>query len=153
MKIGVLVNDLGYTQQNYFFITNVNQLVSSRSDVDIIAFYESLRKPCLAMNFACMQINEAYGYDGVVLATSLLTADKLIRFPSPKKKLFYVWDLEWLRIQSKQFTTLRAIYGHPELELIARSKEHARLIEECWNRPVAHVVDDFNIESLLLSCQ
>ncbi len=148
MKIGVALDSLGPTQLNYFLIANTNRLMAERCDVDLIAFYMTLARPCLPMNFASMQLVEAYGFDGTIIATSLLTADKILKFPGPKRKLFYVWDLEWLRINDKSYSTLRSIYANQKLAIIARSQEHKRVLEECWNINVAHVVDDFNIEAI-----
>jgi len=153
-KLAVAVTNLGPTQLNYFMIARVNQLMGQRHDVDFIAFYENLFRPCVpTMNFASMQLVEAYGYDGTIIATTLLTADKVLKFPGPKRKLFYVWDLEWLRIQDKHYSTLKSIYANPNIALIARSKEHQRAIEDCWNRNVSYVVDDFNIEAIVGLCQ
>lgn len=151
MKLGVLVRDLGPSQFNYYCIRNANVALKSGKVADFVAFYENLTKPCLTPNFAIMQAAEAWGYDGVLVATTLSTAEKLIRFPSAQRKLFYVWDLEWLRMGQKSYRALQAVYGHSRLRLLARSAEHARLIGEVWNREAA-IVDDFDLPALLKEC-
>ncbi len=153
MKVGVAVTNLGPTQLNYFLIQNTNRLLAERHDVDLIVFYENLHNPCLTMNFGSMQLTEAWGYDGTLIATTLSTASKILQFPGPSRKLFYVWDLEWLRMREKSFSELRSIYANPRLQLIARSDEHARVLEACWNTPILGVVEDFNINNIINEAQ
>lgn len=148
-KIGVLVNNLGFSQLNYFLIRNVNELMATRYNVEVVVFYDHLQKPCLPMNFASMQTVEAWGYDGTIIATSLASADKLIRFPAAAKKLFYLWDLEWLRIKQKSYLPLREIYCCQELGILARSQSHKEIFENCWNHKVERIVEDFDMKEIL----
>lgn len=147
MKCGVAVSDLGPSQLNYQFITNTNEMVGSRFDFDAIAFYENISKPCLAMNFASMSLTEAWGFSGVMIATTLSTAQKISHFPSCSGKIFYVWDIEWVRIRNKQFSELAQVYRNPELTLVARCEDHAQLLKQIWGRDAA-IIRDFDLEKL-----
>ena len=98
-----------------------------------------------------MQISEAWGHKGPVIATSFSTAYKLIGFPN-KKKIFYIWDLEWIRAKQsgiKEYEKYIDVYTDSSLELIARSEPHKQAIENAFNRKVNHVVSDFNIDKIL----
>jgi hypothetical protein len=97
-----------------------------------------------------MQMAEAWGFDGVLLATTLSTAEKILRCPSAKKRFFYVWDLEWLRPSRKEYRAFQAIYGDPRMELIARCPDHAAAIEAAWNRRPVVVADNFGPEVVRL---
>jgi hypothetical protein len=152
MNTGFLVNNLGSNQLAYYLIRNINQYLDRENPTDIIIFYEQLTRPCFIPNCAVMYTQEAWSYDGVVIATNLSTAEKLLRFPSPKKKYFYVWDLEWLR-HSGKFSDYKKLYRNPELKLIARSVQHAHIIEQCWNTSVAAIIENVNIEKLVQLCQ
>jgi len=148
MKLGIAVNDLGASQLNFLLIQRANELVGSRRDLDIILFYENIVRPCLPMNFAVMQIAECWGFDGPVVATTFNTAEKLLRFPSSPRKLFYVWDLEWTRMRQKLFRSLLSVYGNPDLTLLARCQDHADAIRQCWNRE-ALVVEDCDLDRII----
>jgi len=142
-KLGFAVPNLGASHMNYSLIRQINLFMTERFDTDIVLFYETLDLPCLPPACSRMQIHEGYGFDGPIVATSLTTAEKLIRFPSPSQKLFYVWDLEWLRMPQKSFEQLHSIYANPELTLVARGQDHADVLTDVWNRPVAAVIEDF----------
>ncbi len=143
MKLGILLNNLGPNQLAYNVIKTGNFI----KDSDYIVFYENFLKPCIPANFATMQLFEAWGYDGTMIATNLSSAAQLITFPLAKQKYFYVWDLEWLRMKEKAFRPLCNIY-RSGLTLLARSETHKKVIEDCWNVKVAAVLDDFNVDQL-----
>tara|TARA_Y100001949_G_scaffold11720_1_gene8696 strand:- start:276 stop:785 length:510 start_codon:yes stop_codon:yes gene_type:complete len=148
MNINVLLQNVGASQISYYVIRNLNELGNTRPDIDAIVYYETMHRNCLPPNFAIMQIAEAWGQHGPVIATSLSTALKLTGFPS-ERKIFYVWDLEWLRGQQRHYKTYADIYTHPDLELIARSEDHKRAVENAFNREVKHVISDFDTNQLL----
>jgi len=97
-----------------------------------------------------MEISQAWGHKGPMIATSLSTAEKLISFPS-EQKFFYVWDLSWIRNSRElnDYEKYKRIYTDSSLSLIARSESHKQAIENCFNRKVEHVVSDFNIQDIL----
>ena len=148
-KLAFAVTDLSASQLSCMLLRNIANFMTKHYDTDIIVFYENLEIPCMPPACAVMQIHEAFSYDGPLVATSLSTAEKLIRFPGPRQRAFYVWDLEWIRLQHKSYESLRDIYASPELTLFARGHDHAQLIEDVWNRKVAAVVEDFNLHEIL----
>ena len=148
MNFSVLLQNIGASQLSYSVVQQLNHLGNIRPDIDTIVFYEDMHKNCLPPNFAVMQIAEAWGQHGPTIATSLSTALKLIGFPSARK-IFYVWDLEWLRGQQRHYKMYADIYTYPELELIARSEEHKKAIENAFNKEVKHIMPDFDTNQLL----
>jgi hypothetical protein len=148
-NFSVLVNNLGSSQLSFFLIKEINDLPELRPGIDGIVFYENLSSACLPTNFATMNISECWSHSGTTVATSLSTAKKLSSFPS-QKKLFYVWDLEWIRNNNtKSYEEYIAVYTDESIELIARSKSHKEAIENAFNRNVNHVIPDFNLAKIL----
>jgi hypothetical protein len=112
-------------------------------------FYEILSQPCSHPQFAMFNIAEAYSFSGILIATSLETAQKLISFPCCSQKYFYSFDLFWLRGNYRPYGFFRSIYCHPEIKLIARSEPHYQAIKNCWNKEPVGIVDNFNMKQLL----
>jgi hypothetical protein len=146
-KLGIAVRDLGGSELNWRLIRGAN--VAAERGLDVTMFYQDLVPPCLSPNFAVMPLVEAWGYDGLMVATTLATAKKMVSFPRVASRLFYVWDLEWLRMPNRQFHVLDAVYNGATLVLAARCEEHRRVIEDAWGRSVDFVVPDADIISLL----
>lgn len=147
MKIGIALDNFGPGQLAFEVVAQANMVVATKPDINIVGFYETLSMPMVNPHFATMPIAEAFGFDGPIVATNLSTASKLIKFPSCPRKLFLVWDLEWLR-QPRAFSDFQSVYGHPSLSLLARGNSHAQIISQCWNRDVA-VMDGFKFGSII----
>jgi hypothetical protein len=146
-KLGIAVWDLGPSQLSYLLITSANRLLASRSDLDVMVFYEALQRPPTPPNFSVLQICEGWCYNGPVVATTFNTAEKLLRFPSCPRRFFYVWNLEWLRWKTRSYARLRQVYGSPDITLLARCEEHADILSKLWNRPVQSV-GEFDVARL-----
>ena len=150
-KIGVIANNLAVSQLSECLVESFNYISESGLDVDTIAFYK--KHPVLGTVplFSCMEQTEIWGYEGVVIATCLDSAERLIKITGPTKKFFYVWDLEWTRKSGQRYSKLKSIYQSPDIELIARSEHHADLISKYWKKPVA-IMKDFDPEVLVSIC-
>jgi hypothetical protein len=143
MMVGVLVKDFGPSQLTY-------QLARGGQGVgDIIAFFENSSRHSFPLPFASMPIHEAFSYTGICIATNLSTALKLLSYPRPSKKYFYVWDLEWMRIANRDYDKLASIYRNESLQLIARSVSHAEIISKCWNVDKVEIMRDFDLRCLV----
>lgn len=148
-KVGILVNNLGRNQLAHALIDSVNTYLEGNDGVDIITFTENVVHPCNVPKFAVMNLNEAWEYNGLVIATTLSTAKQALVFPGAKRRLFYVWDMEWIRAGDGDFDYYNSIYSNLDIDLVARSDAYARILERCWNRPVKAVVENFNVGELI----
>lgn len=146
MKGGIWVDNIGKSQKGHYIIKSINEIVKDHFN-DIILFYNEFDNIMAVPKFAILQDSEVWGFDGLVIATSFNTAKKLISCPSPTKKFFYVWDLEWLNIENLNYVDFQNVYQNDSLDLIARSSYHAELLEKCWKQPVG-IVEDFDAEQL-----
>lgn len=134
-------------QLGYYLTRNINQW--KNPDHSWCVFTENTTPHCLLPKFACMNIAEAFGFSGPLIATSLVTAAKLVTYPCCKQKYFYVWNLEWTMGQQRVHSFYKSIYGNESLKLIARNEYHAKAIRNCWNRDPVGCVDDFNMDELV----
>ena len=150
-QLGVLLENMGASQISFFVISELNKYVENDCSVEPIVFYEDIQKNCLPTNFSVMELREAWGCRGSVIATSASTAKSLSSFPNVMQKFFYVWDVEWIRssINKSPYEAYAKVYTDENISLIARSDSHKKLIESSFNRCVEHVVSDFNMSQIL----
>ena len=146
MNIGIVCNNIGPNQLAYYAIKSGNKFVE-KGEHDLIIFFYELMPECLRPNFAIMNLSEAYNYNGVLIATDLNSASRISEYPGTTNKYFYVWDLEWLRIQQKQYEELATIYNNTKIPLIARSKRHYEILKNLWKEPVG-IADNCDITQL-----
>jgi hypothetical protein len=147
-RFGLLLKDLGASELNWRLVRQANDLMKAGA-ADVTLFTEETLPPLIQPAGAAMQAAEAWGYRWPVCATTLSTAKKLAGLPGPAAKLFYVWDLEWLRFADRPFHALRAVYADERLALVTRTDEHRAVVEDLWCRPVAAVVPDADLAGLM----
>ena len=147
MRAGIVVDALGVSQLAVQLTQELNKIDEMDEYHDVILFYHEYDRIVIPPLFGMMQEQELWGFDAPVLATSLETADRILRCPGPTKRLFYVWELEWI-IAKHDIDYTSQIYCNPRIELIARSQEHYNTIKSCWREP-AHIIEDFNHEEII----
>lgn len=150
MRLAFIVPHIGPTHLSLQLLSNLNNYLEKEPlGFDPIVGYENMTKPCIFPKFMTTNIAELWGYSGILISTTLGTTHKILKFPSASAKFFYVWDLEWINIQNKNYEPLAEIYQNDAVELIARSASHANILQKCWGRPVKHIVNDFNMKDFL----
>jgi hypothetical protein len=146
LKIGFLLSHLGEAELSNLFVRQANEFLLNNNDTDLIAFLTNRVNPKTHPSFGTMNINEAFDYDGCVIATNLYDAFKLVNFPGPKYRYFYLWDLNWCGFG---FEELSELFNNPKLKIIARNPEHKDIIETCWNRKVHHVIPNCDVSTFV----
>lgn len=144
--IASILEDLSLSQNSYHMIKTFNQL--SSNEYNTCCFYHNLSVPPNQPLFATMNIYYLNHFYGHAISTSLETAETLLNIKTSIKKYLYLWDLEFIRLPYDFIETI-TILGNPELNLIARSEDHALLIENYTNRKVKYLLDDWNPNQLL----
>jgi len=144
-KFGIMVNFLDLSQMGFYIVKQLNDIVDEDCQFSPIVFYKEYAKSIDVNRFCMLVEKEAWGYDGIVIATDLETAETLINCPCPIRKFFYVWNLEWLYNQYS-YHYLQNIY-QSNLELITRNEDHAQLLEKHWKKP-SYIMDNFNAPEL-----
>lgn len=151
-NIGILLSHLGPSQLSFYVCSQINQLANLKKEYDFSLFFDNLVPPCIQPNCAVFNGNEIWGYEGVLVATTMDHAILLSKAVNKAKNFFYVWDLEWLRRNKNNFMYNMQAFRHPDVELIARSNDHKKAIENYCNRPVKHVIPDINLEQIGALC-
>lgn len=143
--IGVLLNDVSLTQLNYKALTELNNLNFS-SNHNCVAFYNNVSQPCTNNFCALINTHEIHKVrNGTLIATTLETAEILLKSQTNSRKVFYVWSLEW--IHNKGLDYMKNVGIMRSLELWTRSESYADVIENYCNvRP--KIAEDFNLKEI-----
>lgn len=142
-KVNFLTDHLGASQSSFYLVQTANKLAEQ---YDVTVFYDQLQRPCRRILVPAMMLMEAWAQPGLFISTSVSTTSRLLEFPGPHKKMFYVWDLSWLKPQ--EYGQYHHIFRHEELTIIARCQDHARVIRNNFNVGVPYVVENFDLDEL-----
>lgn len=146
MKTGIIIDQLDSSQKSLELIQSLNQLNLLDDYIDVCVFYKEFGISPIYEKFAVMHEEKLWGFNGIAISTSISTTISLIHAKIPKKKLFYVWDLEWMHNQY-DFKSICNIYNNPSISLIARNEYHKEAITKAWKEP-KYILESFNYEQL-----
>lgn len=148
-KIGIVVPHLGVCQQSFMAISHINRILSKSNDYDFFLFYEDMVPSCVRPLCASMNINEIWSFDGILIGTTLSTTMSIVRTVNASRKVFYVWDLEWMREGYQNYFTNIKVYKDKTIYIISRSISHAHEIERYSGRKSNMIVPNFNLEYII----
>lgn len=144
-RIGIILNNLGPNQKAYFAIRQANLL---HSKYDISLFIENMMPVCADVISPILSLNEIWPFRGTLIATDIEGALRLSKLTNPSRKIFYVYDLEWIRNKTNFIYNVNA-FQDEKITLVARSAEHASLIERYSNRKVEKINPYFDLEEMI----
>lgn len=145
-KLAFFINQLSNSQQCISIVNNLNKLHDHR-DLDIILFRNDLTVCNMNNNFPIMEAVEALDYDGDIVATDFITCYFLDKCLRAKNKYFYIWNVDW-NLQNKPYDFITKIYSNPNVDIIARSTNHANLISRVFKKP-KYIIEDCNYEQII----
>lgn len=147
MKIAAIVDDLLLSQNSFYLIKNFNALGQNNKHQPYCFYHNSSGRPIKPL-FSIMHVYYAtYFYSGKLIATNFSTLRTLLNIHTNSEKYFYVWDPEWLREGFDYVENVR-LMRDKSIKLIARSKSHASLITNYCNKPVSHIIENWDYREL-----
>ena len=152
MKTGVLFDSFVKNDKNYHIMKTLNNEVE-KDTKEVCGFLLNVSPKVVPTNFAYVNISDiAHFNGGLLIATSLDTADCLRKACVNAKKCFYLWDLEWLG-KSFNFYGIHKLLSNPKIKTIVRSQLQADIIKNNFNVKVSAINKDFNLEEFHEVCQ
>lgn len=144
-KIAAVVDSLSVSQCAHSLINSFNRLSQEH---DVYCFYTNPSPVVEPPSFSVMNIYHAASFHGNIFATDLFGGRILTNIKTKSRKFLYLWDLEWIR-SPMDFKDNLSVLNSPQLEIVARSADHALLIENYTNKIVKHVMSDWEPQTLL----
>lgn len=138
--VGVILPHLATSQLSYLVTMNANKY-------NYVLFQKQFLPPLQKIYTMVLPLSDAARVKDVLIGTDLQSAQIMSKMASPSRKIYYVWELEWLQHQCDYLSTV-SILRDKNIEVIARSEDHKRQIE-LFNCDVKGVIDDFNHDQLM----
>lgn len=147
-QIGFIVGDTTASELSFFLIKGINDYIDSGGKEDFTLFVENSSANIIDPNFAVMSMSEIWNFQGDLFSTSVSTSLSMNKCFAPKSKYFYVWDLEWIRNNGREYEKTIQAFLPEQTKIIAKSKDHAKAIKNYSNREVDYIIENINIEKI-----
>jgi hypothetical protein len=129
-------------------VDNINTLLRQHYEYSPIIFYQNIGKCVLPLLCCHMYMQQAWGFKGTLISTDITTTIILDKCLTTRKKIFYVFDLEWITQSNKPYSLFKSIYDNPEISLLARSSSHFDILKKTWKTPIG-ILNEYNHEELI----
>lgn len=124
-SIAILLEDFGEREIVAELVQETHTLLQEKNDVCIVGFVQNIAFQYFPPKFAVLHISELLSFRGSALATSLETAEILLKC-AQTKKYFYSPTHLWPHPKAEY------IYSSPDLKLLTKSAK--KLYKNNWDR-------------------
>lgn len=147
MKTMILLDHLGFSEQNYDIIKDVNEFVVDSID-EISIVVNDVSSKIIEVNTAVNNVAEIGCYqDGLLMCTNLINADHILSVNTSSRKVLYLWDVDWLH-NTFNFEWVYDVLTNDKLDIIVRSEEHKRALKMLCEKEPLGVLQNFKLELL-----
>jgi len=147
MKTMILLDNLGFSEQNYDIIKDVNEFVVDSID-EISIVVNDVSSKIIEVNTAVNNVAEIGCYqDGLLMCTNLINADHILSVNTSSRKVLYLWDVDWLH-NTFNFEWVYDVLTNDKLDIIVRSEEHKRALKMLCGKEPLGVLQNFKLELL-----
>lgn len=147
MKTMLVLQHTGFCEQNYTVLKNVNEVVESTIDDISIAIFD-LSNKMMNINCAVFSIAEMSSFsDGAIICFDTKHLGDLNHSYNNSKKVLYLWDVDWF-FRPCVYEDLYDQINNEDLIVIVRSEDHARIVENCFDRKPNAILEEFKLGDL-----
>lgn len=143
-SVSVIVDKWECSQLCYLVAQWFNKIIAT-SNIDCVVFCKDLDRPFIQTDFSIMNISELYSFRGLAISTNIENTKQLINACLDADKVFYVWDLEFIR--NKNYIENLSIFRSSEIDIITRSEDYSKEIQNFCNRKPS-VIEHLNIPEI-----
>lgn len=145
-QIAFVFDHLGASQIAYTSIHNANLYLQNRFGTNISFFIKENMPPCLPAQFAIFNTRDLRAYEGIVIGTSLssmVECYKAVR----AKKLYYIYDMEWIRPGLKLHPQMvDNILRDEKITKFTRSQDYLNLMKSNGYNISDTIVPDLDVD-------
>lgn len=145
--IGILKSSINDSDQNFFMVNALHQLGATSTQSCL--FCDDIQTNIIPkINTNIFPRIQTFYFNDILITDDLTEAQSLPRIPNAKQRFIYLYHLEWPHIENLQFRQIEPILLNDNIELIARSDSHAKLISELFKEP-KYIMPEWNYKTLI----
>mgnify|MGYP003146815145 CR=1 FL=1 len=132
--IGILMQNIHPSPKNIFAVKNINKLNERGTSSILFHDFIPFNFP-VPVKTNMLQRAEAFNFNGTVITDDIMLAQEVRSMVYAKARYLYLYDLDWTRIDNLYFKHLKPLFLNDNIELIARSKTHYKIITDLFKKP------------------
>lgn len=145
--IGILKSTLQNVDKDFFAVNSLNQLLKTSTNACLFCDHIDNNFKLQAYTNVLQRVN-MFRFNGILITDNLGRCQDLVNASYAKKRFLYLYHLEWLYINNLEYAHIKKILLNDNIELIARTKSHAELIESLFKKP-KYVMPEWDYKTLV----
>jgi len=138
MNLGIVVNNLGNSDQSLEVINLINYINEKDNKVSPCIFFQNNIPNIVDPNCLTMNISGLSNFKGKVVAFGLDSAQIVNENNSPTENWLFLWDLPWLYTVMSYEICQRMLSN---FKILVRSESHKNNVENYTGRKDIQVID------------
>jgi len=144
--IGILMGTVHDSPKNILAVKSINKL--REAGVESCLFCDVVQRNfSVPVETNVLQKAQAFNFNGPVITHDLAIAQELNHMVYAKSRYVYLYDLDWMLIPKLQFGHIRNTLLREDIEIIARSDSHYKLISGLLKKP-KHIMKYWDVNVL-----
>lgn len=145
MKTMICVDHLGYCGFNYEAFNEINKRVADLEEISVATI--DITNKFVEIKTAIYNLVEAHSFsNGVLIASSIRNAKRVLSCANTSKKVLYLYDLDWMN-SIMRYGEMHSVLSDKRLKIICRSDSHQRAIKRAFGVD-ASVLNKFDLEKI-----
>lgn len=132
-------------------LTTLNDLCKLCPYDNIVLFNDQYNKISTNNKYYILHIQQAKYFDGILFVFDTKSAMLTQTFPSPKKQILYMSDVEWNKNSSLPYGFWHNMYMKDNMEMITDNLDTYTLFDICWKQPLSLIkqIDSKEIKNVI----
>ncbi len=145
-NISAFMESLGPSQNAFYLIKEWNKAQEDTA-LSLGVFVNAHSLPVSTCMFSYKLSAFLSSYNGVLISTTIKNAAISLKTPTKMSRYLYLWDFGWTKGKSS-YASICEVLRNDKIKIIARSQEHADMIENFCNKKPVGIVDNWNIDQI-----
>ena len=145
--LGILKTTLQNIDKDFFCVDSLNKLTNTKTNACLFCD-DIINEFILPVNTNVLQRSHIFKFIGTLITDDLSRSQDFVNTSYAKKRFLYLYHLEWPYINDLQYKHIKRILLNNHIELIARSEQHAKLIESLFKKP-KYVMPEWDYKTLI----
>ena len=141
MNIGLVVNNLGNSEQSYEVIQLANKMSETSNSLVPSIFFQNIMPNVLEPTCLCINITGLSNFKGKIVAFGLDSANIVANNNTNTENWVVLWDIPWLHSIINYSVCVEIL---KKFKIAVRSESHKNIVQNYTGRSDIQVIENIN---------
>ena len=141
MNIGLVLNNIGNSEQNYEVIQLANKISAMGNTLVPSIFFQNVLNYMVEPSCLCMNITGISNFKGKLVAFDLDSANIILNNNTNTENWLMLWDIPWLHSTINYNACIEIMEN---FNIVVRSQSHKEIVENYTGKNNVRIIEDMD---------